>query len=34
VLQQQYIDALKAIGDKGNLVVVPQGSTPFVQVTK
>lgn len=34
ILQQQYLDALKAIGDKGNLVVVPQGSTPFVQVTK
>jgi len=34
ILQQQYIDALKAIGDKGNLVVVPQGSQPFVQVAK
>lgn len=34
ILQQQYLDALKEIGDKGNLVVVPQGSTPFVQVTK
>lgn len=34
ILQQQYLDALKAIGDKGNLVVVPNGSTPFVQVTK
>lgn len=32
VLQSRYIDALKSIGDKGNVVVVPQGSTPFVQV--
>ncbi len=34
VLQSRYIDALKSIGDKGNLVVVPQGSTPLVQVQK
>lgn len=34
VLQSRYIDALKSIGEKGNLVVVPQGSTPFVQVSK
>ena len=32
VLQQRYIDALRAIGEKGNLVVVPEGSTPMVQV--
>lgn len=32
VLQQRYIDALKAIGEKGNLVVVPEGSQPMVQV--
>lgn len=32
VIQKQYIDALKKIGDKGNLVVVPEGSTPFVNV--
>lgn len=32
VLQQRYIDALKSIGEKGNLVVVPEGSTPMVQV--
>lgn len=30
VLQKQYIDALKQIGDKGNLVVVPEGSQPIV----
>ena len=34
VLQQRYIDALRAIGEKGNLVVVPEGSTPMVQVGK
>lgn len=32
VLQQRYIDALKEIGAKGNLVVVPEGSTPMIQV--
>lgn len=30
VLQQEYINALKEIGDKGNLVVVPEGSQPIV----
>ena len=30
VIQQHYIDALKEIGEKGNLVVVPEGSTPMV----
>ena len=30
VLQKQYIDALRDIGDKGNLVVVPEGSQPIV----
>ena len=34
VLQQRYIDALKSIGKDGNLVVVPQGSTPMVNVGK
>ncbi|MFD1720709.1 SPFH domain-containing protein [Amnibacterium endophyticum] len=32
VLQSRYIDALKSIGAQGNVIVVPQGSTPFVQV--
>ena len=30
VIQQHYIDALKEIGAQGNLVVVPEGSTPIV----
>lgn len=30
VLQQHYIDTLREIGDKGNMVVVPEGSTPLV----
>lgn len=30
VLSQRYIDALKEIGASGNLVVVPEGSTPMV----
>lgn len=30
VLQQNYIDALIQIGKDGNLVVVPEGSTPMV----
>jgi regulator of protease activity HflC (stomatin/prohibitin superfamily) len=34
VLQSRYIDALKSIGAKGNLVVVPAGSTPLVNVGK
>lgn len=34
VLQQRQLDTLKAIGEKGNLVVVPEGSTPMVQVQK
>lgn len=33
VLQQQYYDTLKQIGDKGNLVVVPEGSQPIVQTS-
>lgn len=32
VIQQHYIDALREIGKEGNLVVVPQGSTPMVNV--
>lgn len=31
VVQQHYIDALVSIGNKGNLVVVPEGSMPVVQ---
>ena len=31
VIQQHYIDALTNIGNKGNLVVVPDGSQPIVQ---
>lgn len=30
VIQQNYIEALKEIGQNGNLVVVPEGSTPLV----
>lgn len=30
VLQQEYINALKEIGQKGNLVVVPEGSTAMI----
>ena len=33
VLQQNYYDTLKQIGDKGNLVVVPEGSQPIVQTS-
>lgn len=34
VLEQRYLDTLRSIGEKGNLVVVPEGSTPMVQVQK
>lgn len=34
VLREHYIDALKSIGKDGNLVVVPQGSTPMVNTGK
>lgn len=34
VLQSRYIDTLKSIGASGNLIVVPAGSTPLVQVSK
>ena len=34
VLEQRYLDTLKSIGENGNLVVVPDGSTPMVQVQK
>lgn len=34
VLQQHYIDALKDIGKEGNLVVVPNGSTPMINTSK
>ncbi len=30
VIQQHYIDALKDISSNGNLIVVPEGSTPIV----
>lgn len=33
VLTQNYYDTLKSIGDNGNLVVVPEGSSPLVNVT-
>lgn len=32
VLQQHYIDTLSEIGKQGNLIVVPEGSTPMVAV--
>ena len=32
VLESKRLDTLKAIGEKGNLVIVPEGSTPFVNV--
>lgn len=34
VLTNRYIDALREIGAGGNLVVVPEGSTPFVNMQK
>lgn len=34
VLQQHYIDALKDVGKEGNLVVVPNGSTPMINTGK
>lgn len=34
VLQQHYIEALKDVGKEGNLVVVPEGSTPMVNTGK
>lgn len=30
VISQHYIEALETIGEKGNLVVVPEGATPIV----
>ena len=32
VIEQHYIDALTEIGKNGNLVVVPEGSTPMINV--
>lgn len=32
VIEQHYIDALTEIGKDGNLIVVPEGSTPMVNV--
>lgn len=34
VIQQHYIETLEEIGKGGNLVVVPEGSTPMVTVEK
>jgi regulator of protease activity HflC (stomatin/prohibitin superfamily) len=34
VIQQHYIDALTSIGENGNLVVVPENSTPMVGTSK
>ena len=34
VLQKKYIDALISVGKNGNLVVVPEGSTPMVNTGK
>lgn len=34
VLEQRYLDTLRSIGENGNLVVVPDGSTPLVQTQK
>lgn len=34
VLESKRLDTLVKIGEKGNLVVVPEGTTPFVQVQK
>ena len=34
VLTQKWIEKLAELGAEGNLVVVPEGSTPFVNVTK
>lgn len=34
VLESKRLDSLVAIGASGNLIVVPEGSTPFVQVTQ
>ena len=34
VIQKQYIDTLKSIGENGNLVVVPEGSSPIVSAGK
>lgn len=33
VIQQNYIDALSKIGEHGNLVVVPNGSTPLISTS-
>lgn len=34
VIQSKYIDALKEIGQNGNLVVIPEGSQPLVNASK
>jgi regulator of protease activity HflC (stomatin/prohibitin superfamily) len=34
VLESKRLESLVKIGEKGNLVVVPEGTTPFVQVQK
>ena len=34
VLQQLYYETLKSVGSSGNLVLLPEGSTPIVNTTK
>lgn len=34
VIQKQYVETLKSIGENGNLVVVPEGSSPIVSTGK
>lgn len=34
VIKQQYIEALKDIGSNGNLVVVPEGTSPIISTEK
>ena len=34
VLQQRYYETLQSIGDGGNLVLLPESSTPIVNTTK
>ena len=34
VISQAYIEALKEIGKQGNLIVVPEGTSPILNTTK
>lgn len=34
VIQQHYLDTLKSLGETGNVVVVPEGSTPIISANK